>query len=100
MLSTANGRLAAIALTSISGSSVLRSAKTKATRSRTPTTIEPIVRASPHPQTGGLLDPEHRQRHPGHDQHRTAYVDAGRVLDVAELREVDLGEGQDRRPAR
>ena len=51
MLSTANGRFAAIALTSIKGFTALRSAKTKTTRSRTPITIEAMVRASPQPQT-------------------------------------------------
>ena len=72
MLSTAKGRLAAIARTSISGSSVLRSAKTNATRSKTPTMIEPsVTRIAPAPDRG-LLDPEHRQTHPRDDQQRAA----------------------------
>jgi hypothetical protein len=51
MLSTANGRFAAIARTSISGSSVLRSTSTNAIRMSTPAAIEPIVAGSPQPQT-------------------------------------------------
>ena len=81
-LSTANGRLASSALTSISGSSVLPLDRDEGGEDDDADDDRADRRRAAPAPFGRLLDAEHGQRHADDDQHGAAHVELGRVLDV------------------